>query len=159
MVTGNANSSGRASPRPGSPSAGSQPATRTCASGRAQPHSREYAAGHCDLGYALTWHAVEGRTVSVGIALASDNRTRSGLYPAMTRGEQRNDVYAYPAGQEPAGSVIGRGPAADPELARQRRLEAGRDQSGPGATAGERDPVAILARVIRRDAHGLCIVG
>ncbi|MHB1820706.1 MAG: MobF family relaxase [Streptosporangiaceae bacterium] len=117
--------------------------------------SREYAAGHCDLGYALTWHAVEGRTVSVGIALANDNRTRSGLYPAMTRGEQRNDVYAYPASQEPAESVIGRGPAADPELARQRRLDAGRDQSGPGVTADEQDPVAILARVIRRDATQL----
>ena len=44
--------------------------------------SRDYAAASCDLGYALTWYTVEGQTVSVGIALASDNRAREGLYVA-----------------------------------------------------------------------------
>src|SRR5262249_8428227 len=42
--------------------------------------SKAYAAEHCDLGYALTWHTVEGRTVSAGIGLVSDTRTRRGLY-------------------------------------------------------------------------------
>ncbi len=110
-----------------------------------------YAAANCDLGYAVTWHTVEGRTVSVGIALANDKRTRSGLYPAMTRGEQRNDIYAYPSAHEPPESDIGRGPAPDPEVARQRRLESDRQASGPVVAADERDPIAILAPVIRRD--------
>jgi conjugative relaxase-like TrwC/TraI family protein len=33
---------------------------------------KSYAAGYCDLGYAQTWHTVEGKTVAVGIALAND---------------------------------------------------------------------------------------
>ncbi len=48
--------------------------------------SRTYAAEHCDLGYALTWHTVEGQTVSAGIALANDSCSRRGLYVAMSRG-------------------------------------------------------------------------
>jgi hypothetical protein len=58
--------------------------------------STEYAAASCDLGYALTWYTVEGQTVSVGIALANDQRAREGLYVAIPRGQQRNEVYAYP---------------------------------------------------------------
>jgi hypothetical protein len=109
-----------------------------------------YAAGHCDLGYALTWHTVEGRTVSVGIALASDKRSRSGLYPAMTRGQHRNDVYAYPSAQEPAENSRP-GSAPDPELARQHRLNTERDSPGSAVAASDRDPIAILAPVVRRD--------
>jgi ATP-dependent exoDNAse (exonuclease V) alpha subunit len=109
-----------------------------------------YAEANCDLGYALTWNTVEGRTVSVGIALANDKRARAGLYVAMARGEQRNEVYAYPSAQEPAESVIGQGPAPDPEVARQCQLQADRDGTGRAA-AGDRDPITILAQVVRRE--------
>src|SRR5262249_59744122 len=64
--------------------------------------SKAYAREHCDLGYGLTWHTVEGRTVSVGIGLVNDNRTRRGLYVAMSRGSRRNELYAYPSAQAPA---------------------------------------------------------
>lgn len=69
----------------------------------------------------------------------------------MTRGQHRNEVYAYPGSGEQDGSVIGQGPAADPEVARQRRLQV--DQEGKVAAAGldSEDPVTILARVVRRD--------
>ncbi len=117
--------------------------------------SRDYAAASCDLGYALTWYTVEGQTVSVGIALANDSRAREGLYVAMSRGAQRNEVYAYPSAQEPAESVIGQPPAADPELARQRRLQADRDRPGPAAALDGEDPVSILARAVRRDGAEL----
>lgn len=110
-----------------------------------------YAADSCDLGYVLTWHTVEGRTVPVSITLANDARTRSGLYVATTRGEHRNDVYAYPSAQDPAVSVIGQGPAPDREIARQLKLQADRDGTGPAAPAGERDPITILAQIVRRD--------
>ena len=113
--------------------------------------SRDYAAASCDLGYALTWYTVEGQTVSAGIALANDNRAREGLYVAMSRGAQRNEVYAYPSAQEPAESVIGQPPAADPEFDRQRRLQADRDRSGPAVALDSQDPVSILARAVRRD--------
>ncbi|MHB1595612.1 MAG: MobF family relaxase [Streptosporangiaceae bacterium] len=112
--------------------------------------SRAYAAEHCDLGYALTWYAVEGRTVSVGIGVINDQRTREGLYVAMSRGAQRNEVYAYPSAQEPAVSAVGQPPAPAPELARQRLLGAGRDPAGPSAVVDSKDPVSILAPVVRR---------
>ena len=112
--------------------------------------SRAYAAASCDLGYAVTWHTVEGRTVSAGIALASDARTRAGLYVAMTRGERSNQVYAYPSAQEPDRTVPGQGPAPDPEMARQRRLQSDRGGIGPAAAVSDLDPIAILAPVVRR---------
>jgi hypothetical protein len=110
-----------------------------------------YAHAYCDLGYAQTWHTVEGQTVAVGVALANDKRTREGLYVAMPRGGQRNEVYAYPAAQEPAESAIGQPPAPDPELARQRRLQADRESAQPTVALDEQDPITILAPVVRRD--------
>jgi hypothetical protein len=83
--------------------------------------------------------------------VANDQRTREGLYVGMSRGGQRNDVYAYPAAQEPAESVIGQPPAPDPELDRERRLQADRETAGPATARDDKDPVAILAPVVRRD--------
>jgi hypothetical protein len=117
--------------------------------------TRDYAAGSCDLGYALTWHTVEGQTVAVGIAVASDKRPREGLYVAMTRGQHRNEVYAYPSVQEPAESVIGEPPTADPEIARQRRLQADRESASPFAGLNSRDPISILAPAMRHDSAEL----
>jgi conjugative relaxase-like TrwC/TraI family protein len=113
--------------------------------------TNSYAQAYCDLGYARTWHTVEGQTVSVSIAVASDQRTREGLYVAMSRGAQRNEVYAYPSAQEPAESVIGQPPAPDPELARQRRLQTDRENAGLGTAVDTHDPITILAAVVRRD--------
>ena len=93
--------------------------------------------------------------MSVGIALANDSRAREGLYVAMSRGAQRNEVYAYPSAQEPAESVIGQPPAPDPEIARQRRLQADRESAGPGAALDSKDPVTILAPAVRRDGAEL----
>jgi len=112
--------------------------------------SQAYAVDSCDLGYALTWYTVEGRTVSVGITLASDARDRSGLYMAMSRGRQRNEVYAYPSAQEPAETPVA-GSAPDPEIKRQRLLQAARDGASCAAALSVRDPVALLAPVVRRD--------
>jgi conjugative relaxase-like TrwC/TraI family protein len=113
--------------------------------------TKSYARAYCDLGYAQTWHTVEGQTVAVGIAVANDKRTREGLYVALSRGALRNEVYAYPTAQEPAESVIGQPPAADPEVARQRSLQAERESAGSAAALNEQDPVSILAPVVRRD--------
>jgi conjugative relaxase-like TrwC/TraI family protein len=113
--------------------------------------TKSYARAYCDLGYAQTWHTVEGQTVAVGIAVANDKRTREGLYVALSRGAQRNEVYAYPAAQEPAQSAIGQPPAPAPEVARQRRLQADREGAQPTAALDEQDPISILAPVVRRD--------
>jgi len=112
--------------------------------------TKSYGQAYCDLGYAQTWHTAEGQTVSVGIVVANDRRTREGLYVAMSRGGRRNEVYAYPLGQEPAESVICQ-PAPDPEIARQRRLQADREGTGPAAVLDDEDPITILAPVVQRD--------
>jgi conjugative relaxase-like TrwC/TraI family protein len=109
-----------------------------------------YAAENCDLGYALTWYAVEGRTVAVGIGLINDQRSREGLYVAMSRGALRNEVYAYPSAQGPAGTIVGRLPAADPEIARQQKLRAEREHPAAAASRDSKDPIPILASVVRR---------
>jgi conjugative relaxase-like TrwC/TraI family protein len=113
--------------------------------------AKTYTQASCDLGYAQTWHTVEGQTVPVGIAVANDKRTREGLYVAMSRGAQRNEVYAYPSAHEPAESVIGQPPAPDPEIARERRVQADREGAGPAAALDENDPITILALVVRRN--------
>ncbi|MHB1431706.1 MAG: ATP-dependent DNA helicase, partial [Streptosporangiaceae bacterium] len=112
--------------------------------------TKEYAAAYCDLGYAQTWHTVEGQTVDVGIAVASDARSREGLYVGMTRGALRNDVYAYPAALEPGQDPAGQGPVADPEITRQHALEAERAGAVSPGPAGAKDPVSLLAPVVRR---------
>src|SRR5262249_13702952 len=66
-------------------------------------------------------------------------------------GGQRNEVYSYPSAQEPAESVIGQPPAPDPEIARQRGLQTERESALPISATNEKDPIAILSPVIRRD--------
>lgn len=112
-----------------------------------------YLAGHADLGYARTWHSVQGSTVSVGISLANDSRARSGVYPSLTRGELENHIYAYPAAQQPKSA--GYGAQADPEIARARRLQAERNGEQAAAQPGDYDPVTVLARALRRDDQEL----
>src|SRR5258706_4381054 len=114
------------------------------------PLGRTYAAENCDLGYALTWYAVEGRTVAVGIGLINDQRCREGLYVAISRGARRNEIYGYPAGQEPGENIIGLPPEADAEIARQRALHTERERPAPGVSTGTKDPITILAPVVRR---------
>jgi conjugative relaxase-like TrwC/TraI family protein len=108
-----------------------------------------YARTQCDLGYAQTWHTVEGQTVSVGITLANDQRTRQGLYVGLSRGGARNEVYAYPSAEEPGASIQGTAP--DSEVARQRALAAERENASLAAAVDSKDPIAILARVVKRD--------
>lgn len=53
-----------------------------------------YAVSAVTLGYALTWHTVEIRTVSAGNTLAIEARDLGWLYEAMTCGVCDNQVYA-----------------------------------------------------------------
>jgi conjugative relaxase-like TrwC/TraI family protein len=103
-----------------------------------------WVAKHADLGYALSNHAVEGRTVRKGIALVTDTRSRQALYPAMTRGQLGTHVFAY----EAETAFL---PGAD--LARAQRLKAAR--AGVQFTDTEADPLPMLAQVLRRDDEQL----
>jgi hypothetical protein len=113
---------------------------------------RSYLAEHADLGYARTWHTVEGMTVDVGISLASDARPLSGFYPSLTRGRRANYGYAYGAQGRAA---EGDAPQGAPEVERHRRLQAEAQAGAQRVGVDEMDALAILAKVVHRNTPKL----
>ena len=62
----------------------------------------DYVAEHVRLGYSATEHGHQGDTVDVGIALASTATTHRGLYVAMTRGRDDNQIHVVTEQDDPA---------------------------------------------------------
>jgi hypothetical protein len=117
---------------------------------------RTYLLLHCDLAYATTTHAAQGRTVDIGHLLVDGLGDRQSLYVGMSRG--RNGNYAYcVTGPRSDNAVRGSRPA--PELRRAHRIarqHAGLASRGSAVTrrkAAEvfRHPVSILTEVLGRD--------
>ena len=109
-----------------------------------------------DLGYSITGHTGQGRTVFEGHALFTGNENRNWAYPALTRGTNGN--YAWVVGQPAKVSDPTPGTRPAPELARHERIErerAGLPESRASSPAQEkelaRDPKAVLAEVLERD--------
>ena len=109
-----------------------------------------------DLGYAVTGHTAQGRTVWQGNALFTGSENRNWAYPAMTRGTDAN--YAWVVGQPAKVSDPAPGTRPAPELARHERIE--RERAGlpeqerkltPQEKELARDPKAVLAEVLERD--------
>jgi hypothetical protein len=125
--------------------------------------SRAYVFSYCDLAYATTAHAAQGRTVEVGHALVDGLGDRQWLYVAMSRGWRAN--YAYCVTGYPQYADVKPGSRPAPELARAERLARERVGLGPcpgqdqatqtGPPDGEqqprRDEIAVLADVLGRD--------
>jgi hypothetical protein len=117
---------------------------------------RTYLLLHCDLAYATTVHAAQGRTAGTGHLLVDGIGDRQGLYVGMSRGRSANFAYCV-TGPRTDNAVPGSRPA--PELDRARRIarqQAGAvpgDTSADGRQAGktERHPVSVLAEVLGRD--------
>ena len=59
------------------------------------------AAGHLTHGYAMTIHKSQGMTCDVALVLGDDTLHKEAGYTSITRGRERNHVYAV-ARQEPA---------------------------------------------------------
>jgi conjugative relaxase-like TrwC/TraI family protein len=109
-----------------------------------------------DLGYAITGHTAQGRTVWQGNALFTGNENRNWAYPSMTRGTNGN--YAWVVGQPAKVADPTPGTRAAPELSRAERIErerAGLPEQPRRLTSLEkelaRDPKAVLAEVLERD--------
>ena len=120
------------------------------------PDDQPDASRPADLGYAVTGHTAQGRTVWQGNALFTGSENRNWAYPAMTRGTNAN--YAWAVGQpaKVADPTPGTRPA--PELSRAERIErerAGLPEQARRLTPLEkeltRDPKAVLAEVLERD--------
>ena len=120
---------------------------------------KTYLFSHCDLAYATTSHAAQGKTVGTTHVLVDGLGDRQGLYVAMSRG--REDNYAYCVTGFPRMADIREGSRPAPELKRAHRVameQAGLDPQ-PAAdedeAAQDRGPVGVLADVLQRDGAAL----
>jgi hypothetical protein len=105
-----------------------------------------------ELGYAVTDHAAQGRTVHTGLAVIAGTEDRQHAYVALTRGTHDNTAYVFT--QSPKRADIVPGPRPAPELARYDRLAAEADRRTPqGAETDLADPMSVLAEVISRDGQ------
>jgi hypothetical protein len=101
-----------------------------------------------ELGYAVTGHVAQGRTVRAGVAVLTGSEDRQHAYVALTRGTYYNTAYVFTTSVKLADLTPGARPA--PELARYDHLgtHAGGpdqvDRDDPGSTR----PVSVLAEII-----------
>jgi hypothetical protein len=110
-----------------------------------------------DLGYAVTTHSAQGRTVTTSTALVLGTESRQWLYTAMSRGARGNN--AIVATSPPKIADTRQGTRAAPELERYERIQAERAGYGPQARqrdpleihAGDREAPGILADILTRD--------
>ena len=106
-----------------------------------------------ELGYAVTDHVAQGRTVHTGLAVITGTEDRQHGYVALSRGTDANYAYVFTTSPKRADPVPGPRPA--PELARYDQIQAERDgvrapvtrPAAPGAALG------VLAGVLDRDGQ------
>ncbi|HJY66772.1 MAG TPA: AAA family ATPase, partial [Streptosporangiaceae bacterium] len=89
--------------------------------------------GDAELGYAVTDHAAQSRTVTAGLAMITGTEDRQHAYVALSRGTDVNMAYVFTGSPKPADLVPGPRPA--PELARYDRITAERTGEPADATA------------------------
>jgi conjugative relaxase-like TrwC/TraI family protein len=101
-----------------------------------------------ELGYAVTGHVAQGRTVHTGLAVLTGSEDRQHAYVALTRGTHRNAAYVCTTPTKLADPAPGTRPA--PELARYDHLttEAGAGGSGERDAPGTTSPASVLAEII-----------
>ncbi|MFY9934553.1 MAG: MobF family relaxase [Streptosporangiaceae bacterium] len=108
-----------------------------------------------ELGYAVTDHVAQGRTVHTGLAVFTGTEDRQHAYVALTRGVVANLAYVFTLSPKRADPVPGPRPA--PELTRYDRLHAGRTgDPGPAAPpASPGTPLGVLAQILEHDGQQL----
>ena len=102
-----------------------------------------------ELGYAVTDHVAQGRTVHTGLAVITGTEDRQHAYVALSRGTDANLAYVFTVSPKLADPAPGPRPA--PELARYDRRAAGPGGRPSAASTGE--AVAVLAGVLDRDGQ------
>ena len=87
-----------------------------------------------ELGYAVTDHVAQGRTVHTGLAVITGTEDRQHAYVALSRGTDLNMAYVFTLSPKRADPAPGPRPA--PELARYDRITASHG-SGPATAAAQ----------------------
>ena len=106
-----------------------------------------------ELGYAVTDHVAQGRTVTAGLAVITGTEDRQHTYVALSRGTDINLAYVFTASPKLADLMPGPRPA--PELARYDRITAERAVESAAAAAETRDALAVLSGVLDRNGQQL----
>ena len=103
-----------------------------------------------ELGYAVTAHVAQGRTVRTGLAVFTGSEDRQHAYVALTRGTDNNTAYVFTTPTKLSDPAPGTRPA--PELARYDRLTAQADSPAPADPddPGTTSAVNVLDRDHRR---------
>jgi conjugative relaxase-like TrwC/TraI family protein len=108
---------------------------------------------NAELGYAVTDHVAQGRTVHTGLAVITGTEDRQHAYVALTRGTDVNLAYVFtmsPTRADPAP-----GPRPAPELARYDHIYS--ERNGVRAPATQPAPpgtaLGVLAAVLDRDGQ------
>jgi conjugative relaxase-like TrwC/TraI family protein len=102
-----------------------------------------------ELGYAVTDHAAQGRTVTAGLAVITGTEDRQHAYVALSRGTEVNLAYVFTLSPKTADPAPGPRPA--PELARYDRRAT--TPGGPAGPAAPGEALAVLAGVLDRDGQ------
>jgi conjugative relaxase-like TrwC/TraI family protein len=111
---------------------------------------------HSELGYAVTDHVAQGRTVHTGLAVITGTEDRPHAVVALTRGTDTNMAYVFRLSPKRADPMPGPRPA--PELARYDQLTAGPGSQPGTEPAGTAKPLEALAAVLDRDGQQLSAV-
>jgi AAA domain len=104
-----------------------------------------------ELGYAVTDHVAQGRTVHTGLAVIAGTEDRPHAYVALTRGTDINIAYVFT--QSPKVADPAPGPRQAPELARYDRLAAERTGEPAPAAARTGEALGVLSGVLDRDGR------
>ena len=110
--------------------------------------------GSAELGYAVTNHVAQGRTVHTGLAVIAGTEDRQHAYVALTRGTSANLAYVFTVSPKRADPAPGPRPA--PELARYDQIDAERaGVPAPAATPSGQpgEALAVLSAVLERDGQ------
>ena len=103
-----------------------------------------------ELGYAVTDHTAQGRTVHTGLAVITGTEDRPHAYVALTRGTTINIAYVFTVSPKRADPAPGPRPA--PELDRYDR-HATSPGTQPDPATGPEDALAVLSGVLDRDGQ------
>jgi hypothetical protein len=105
-----------------------------------------------ELGYAVTDHVAQGRTVHTGLAVITGTEDRQHAYVALTRGTNDNTAYVFT--QSPKRADPAPGPRPAPELARYDRITAHAASIDSTTQAADTDDaLGVLAEVLGRDGQ------
>ena len=106
-----------------------------------------------ELGYAVTDHVAQSRTVHTGLGVIAGTEDRQHAYVVLSRGTEMNMAYVFTVSPKRADPAPGPRPA--PELARYDRITGEPAAQPAAAAAGTRDALGVLSGVLDRDGQQL----